>query len=54
MTIAIEPMVCQGSYEVDILDDDWTTVTVDGKLSAHFENTVAITPDGPKIMTIAG
>lgn len=54
MTIAIEPMVCQGSYEVDILDDDWTTVTVDGKLSAHFENTVAISPDGPKIMTIAG
>jgi methionyl aminopeptidase len=54
MTIAIEPMVCQGSYEVEILDDDWTTVTVDGKLSAHFENTVAITPDGPKIMTIAG
>ncbi len=54
MTIAIEPMVCQGSYEVDILEDDWTTVTVDGKLAAHFENTIAVTPDGPKIMTVPG
>ena len=52
MTIAIEPMVTQGSYEVRVLDDEWTTVTVDGKLAAHFEHTVAITPDGPKIMTL--
>ncbi len=54
MTIAIEPMVCEGSYDVEILEDDWTTVTVDGKLAAHYENTIAITPDGPKIMTVPG
>ena len=54
MTIAIEPMVCEGSYEVEVLEDDWTTVTVDGKLAAHYENTIAITPDGPKILTVAG
>ncbi len=54
MTIAIEPMVCEGHYEVEVLDDDWTTVTVDGKLSAHYEHTVLITPDGPKIMTLPG
>ena len=54
MTIAIEPMVCEGHYAVEVLDDDWTTVTVDGKLAAHFEHTVAITPEGPKIMTIPG
>lgn len=52
MTIAIEPMVTQGSYEVRVLDDEWTTVTVDGKLAAHFEHTVAITPDDYKIMTL--
>lgn len=52
MTIAIEPMVNEGKYQVRVLDDKWTTVTCDGKLSAHFEHTVAITPDGPKIMTL--
>ena len=52
MTIAIEPIVTQGSYEVRVLDDEWTTVTVDGKLAAHFEHTVASTPEGPKIMTL--
>ncbi len=52
MTIAIEPMVNQGAYQVKVLGDDWTTVTLDGKLSAHFEHTVAITPDGPRIMTL--
>ena len=52
MTIAIEPMVNEGTFEVRVLDDEWTTVTKDGKLSAHFEHTVAITPDGPKIMTL--
>ena len=52
MTIAIEPMVNQGAYHVKVLDDEWTTVTLDGKLSAHFEHTVAITPDGPRIMTL--
>ena len=54
MTIAIEPMVCEGDYEVEVLDDEWTTVTVDGKLAAHYENTVLITPDGPKILTVPG
>ena len=54
MTIAIEPMVCEGHYEVEMLDDDWTIVTADGKLAAHFEHTVAITSDGPKIMTLPG
>lgn len=54
MTIAIEPMICEGGYEVEVLDDDWTTVTCDGKLAAHYENTIAITPDGPVIMTVPG
>ena len=53
MTIAIEPMITQGTYEVEVLDDEWTTVTKDGKLAAHFEHTIAITPDGPKIMTLS-
>ena len=52
MTIAIEPMITAGKYDVRVLDDDWTTVTVDGSLAAHFEHSVAITPDGPVIMTI--
>ena len=51
MTIAIEPMVNAGTHEVKILGDGWTTVTRDGRLSAHFEHTIAITPDGPVIMT---
>ena len=51
MTIAIEPMVNQGRHEVQVQKDGWTTVTRDGKLSAHFEHTVAITPDGPVILT---
>ena len=52
MTIAIEPMIAMGGYKTRILDDGWTAVTVDGSLAAHFEHTVAITPDGPKIMTL--
>ena len=52
MVLAIEPMVTAGDYHVAVLDDDWTTVTVDGSLAAHFEHSVAITPDGPVIMTI--
>ncbi len=51
MTIAIEPMVNVGTSEVEILRDGWTTVTKDGSLSAHFEHTVAITKDGPVILT---
>lgn len=53
MVLAIEPMVNQGIYKVKILDDDWTVVTLDGKLSAHYEHTIAITKDGPPdILTI--
>ncbi|MFI3205758.1 MAG: type I methionyl aminopeptidase [Clostridia bacterium] len=51
MTIAIEPMVNVGSHEVEILSDGWTTKTIDGKLSAHFEHTIAITSNGPVILT---
>jgi len=51
MTLAIEPMVNAGSHEVKVLGDGWTTVTKDGSLSAHFEHTIAITSDGPVIMT---
>lgn len=52
MVIAIEPMVNEGTHRVRVLDDDWTTVTADGKLSAHFEHTIAITSDGPVILTL--
>jgi methionyl aminopeptidase len=51
MTICIEPMVNQGTWKVRTLPDDWTIVTKDGKLSAHFEHTVAVMADGPKILT---
>lgn len=51
MVIAIEPMVNAGGYEVEILDDGWTAVTRDGKLSAHFEHTVAVTDNGPRILS---
>lgn len=51
MTIAIEPMINQGTKAIKRLSDGWTVKTVDGKLSAHFENTVAITKDGPVILT---
>ena len=51
MTIAIEPMVNAGKSDVVVLDDGWTAVTADGKNSAHFEHTVAITSDGPLIIT---
>lgn len=51
MVFAIEPMVNQGSADVRILDDGWTAVTVDGKLSAHFEHMVAVTDNGPEVLT---
>ena len=51
MVFAIEPMVNIGSEEVRVLDDEWTAVTADGSLSAHFEHTVLITDDGPEILT---
>ena len=52
LCLAIEPMITEGSYEVATLDDNWTVVTEDGKLAAHFEHTIAITDDGPKILTL--
>ena len=53
MTLAIEPMVNAGGYEVKVLPDGWTVLTRDGSLSAHFEHTVVITNDGPKILTVS-
>ncbi|QOV19785.1 type I methionyl aminopeptidase [Blautia liquoris] len=52
MTLAIEPMITQESPEIYWLDDDWTVVTADGKLSAHYENTILITEDEPEILTL--
>ena len=52
MTLAIEPMITQGSYEVDVLEDDWTAVTIDGGLAAHYENTVVITDGEPQLLTL--
>jgi methionyl aminopeptidase len=52
MVLAIEPMVNAGGAEVRALDDGWTVVTEDGSLSAHFEHTVAVTEDGPSILTL--
>jgi methionyl aminopeptidase len=52
MCFAIEPMFTLGSGTVEVLDDDWTVVTVDGSLAAHFENTMAVTDHGPDVLTI--
>ncbi|MDR3592187.1 MAG: type I methionyl aminopeptidase [Negativicutes bacterium] len=51
MTLAIEPMINMGTHEVKTLDDGWTVVTTDKKRSAHFEHTIAVTSDGPEILT---
>lgn len=51
-TICIEPMINQGTHRVNTLKDGWTVVTADGKLSAHFEHTIAILKDGPEILTV--
>ena len=51
MTLAIEPMINMGGYEVEWLDDDWTVVTLDGSLSAHYENTILITKGEPELLT---
>lgn len=53
MTLAIEPMVNEGAYDVVWLDDDWTVVTEDGSLAAHYENTIVITEDGCEILTLS-
>ena len=51
MTIAIEPMINAGTHEVKVLGDNWTVVTADGSLSAHYEHTVAITDGEPVLLT---
>ncbi|MBY4240722.1 type I methionyl aminopeptidase [Rhodococcus fascians] len=51
-TLAIEPMLTLGTYETDILDDGWTVVTTDGSRAAHWEHTVAVTEDGPRVLTV--
>lgn len=52
MVLAIEPMVCEGTCEVEVLADGWTAVTRDRRLSAHFEHSVAVRADGPEILTL--
>lgn len=52
MVLAIEPMIVMGTYEVKVLKDDWTVKTCDGKLAAHYENTVAVTENGPELLTL--
>jgi methionyl aminopeptidase len=51
LALAVEPMVTLGSNETDVLDDDWTVVTADGSMSAHFEHTFTLTPDGAWVLT---
>lgn len=53
MVLAIEPMICEGTYDVETLSNDWTVATLDGKLSAHYENTVVITDGEPELLTLA-
>jgi methionyl aminopeptidase len=52
LVLAVEPMITQGGPKVRILADGWTVVTADGKLAAHFEHTIAVTEDGPRILTL--
>ena len=52
MAIAVEPMVCAGDWHVKVLKDGWTTVSADGSLAAHYENTILITENGPEITTV--
>ena len=52
LVLAVEPMITQGDYAIETLQDGWTVVTADGKLAAHFEHTIAITDSGPKILTL--
>ncbi len=53
MTLAVEPMINAGTWEVEWLDDDWTVVTADGSLAAHYENTILITDGEPEILTLS-
>ena len=52
LVLAIEPMITEGTFDVETLKDGWTVVTADGKLAAHFEHTIALTDDGPRILTL--
>ena len=52
MTSAIEPIILQGRKETRVLPDGWTAVTIDGKLAAHYENSIVITKDGYEILTM--
>lgn len=52
MTLAVEPMITQGDWEIDVLEDDWTAVTLDGGLAAHYENTIVITDGEPELLTL--
>ena len=53
MTLAVEPMINMGTWEVEWLDDDWTVVSADNSLSAHYENTILITKDGCEILSLS-
>ena len=53
MTLAVEPMINLGTWEVRVLSDDWTVVTRDGKPAAHYENTILITDGEPEILSVA-
>lgn len=52
LCLAVEPMITEGTWQVETLEDGWTVVTADGKLAAHFEHTIAITDEGPRILTL--
>jgi methionyl aminopeptidase len=52
LVLAVEPMINEGAYPVRTLEDGWTVVTADGKLAAHFEHTIAVTDEGPRILTL--
>jgi methionyl aminopeptidase len=52
MALAIEPMICAGKYDTEVLENRWTVVTKDRKLSAHFEHTVVVTENGAEILTV--
>jgi methionyl aminopeptidase len=54
LVLALEPMITEGAYQVRTLADGWTVVTEDGKLAAHFEHTIAVTEEGPRILTLRG
>lgn len=54
MVLAIEPMLTLGTHEVEVLEDNWTAVTKDRKLAAHWEHSVAVTPHGPEILSLSG